>query len=513
MLNILLMDQDCNHLTFLRKLFESFPCQLSVVYSAPQFLDVIKKNQIDLIIGNFFISDILWERIDGQAWCFTQQERVCVSACLIYYNPAELSFSMSPLLQAIQVADWVLPSSDTIQTLQQKIKHIIGANQAASDQTHLEDKLNTLAIEYYSLHQILKKVLEVGKLNVWEWHLDTHKVNDVGFRQSISHPNGYLNPDMSLDWFMQLVHPDDKKVVEEKIAQTTTEGMAFNCDFRVDLTGQMEWIRSVGHFVEDSRYQWKKCIGIWEAISEQKNNELLVDQQKNALHQIQHINSLGEVTATLIHQLAQPLHIMKSYVTGCIYRIKMNNFDHQEMLTVLQSTSSYIDLTAEMIQSFKKLIHNKEVTFEVCDVNEIIQFTFEAMSVQMRAVRIHFDLDETLPLIEVNRMQLVQVIMNIIKNALDVFQEHRTKDPMISIKTSRADHHALQIVIEDNGPGMAEEILENLFIPCFTTKKNGMGMGLKICQQIIQAHGGRISVHSRSGQGARFHFTLPVILD
>jgi signal transduction histidine kinase len=510
MLNVLLMDQDCNHLTFLRSLFATIPCRISIAYDAELFLNVIKQTQIDFIIGNFFLPNLLWERIDDQAWCLTQQERIPLKARLIYYNPSELNDQSSPVLQALRIADWIIPSSDNIQVLQQKIKNIFECYLVKSGQNRLEEKLDALSTEYYSLHQILKTILDVGKLNVWEWNLNTCKVNDVGYRPSISHPNGYLYPDTSLDWFMDLVHPEDKAILEQALDKTLANGEPYDCEFRLELNNQIEWIRSRGYHVHDPLFQWKRCIGIWYKISREKHNELLIDQQKNALNQIKQINVLGEMTVTLTHQLAQPLHIIKSYITGCIYRIRNNAYNPQEILDALQSASSHVDLAGELIYSFKKLIQNNEVEFEKCDVNKIIQACVDLLKEQLRSIKVHLHLDDTLPLIDINKAQLMQVINNIIKNAMDVFNEYDTKHPVISITTFQHNAHTIKVTIRDNGPGISERVLENLFVPCFTTKQNGMGMGLKICQQIIQAHGGSISAHSESGQGAQFHFTLPV---
>jgi signal transduction histidine kinase len=146
------------------------------------------------------------------------------------------------------------------------------------------------------------------------------------------------------------------------------------------------------------------------------------------------------------------------------------------------------------------------------NVNELIRGVLALVQGELTAqkVTLHLDLHDALPAVAAERVQLQQVIINLVTNAIEAMAEVTGRERMLAVRTQLDEPHGILVAIEDTGTGIEESNTERIFDSFFTTKPTGMGMGLSICRSIVQAHGGRLWASARSPDGSIFHVRLPI---
>ncbi|MDH3894744.1 MAG: ATP-binding protein, partial [Chromatiales bacterium] len=164
----------------------------------------------------------------------------------------------------------------------------------------------------------------------------------------------------------------------------------------------------------------------------------------------------------------------------------------------------------DVIRSLRRFLRQKKSARERLEVNDMIREVVLLADVDARAhnVELRLDLQDDLPAVVADPVQVQQVILNLIRNGLDALRENGVADPIIIYSRLRPDNK-IEISVEDAGPGVATEMLERVFSPFQTSKADGMGMGLSISRSIIAAHGGTLGFENLPGKGARFYFSLP----
>jgi two-component system NtrC family sensor kinase len=222
--------------------------------------------------------------------------------------------------------------------------------------------------------------------------------------------------------------------------------------------------------------------------------------------------SIGRLAAGVGHEINNPLAIIdqKIGLIEDILAMSEDDFDHKgTILKSLQVVNQSVERCKVITHRLLGFARRTEVHAEQLDINEVIREVIQFLDNAMlyNRISLDLDLDDTLPLATSDRVQLQQVFLNIINNAIDAIG----KNGLIRIRSLAAGSD-LQISIEDNGPGIAEEVLPNIFEPFYTTKDTGKGtgLGLSITYGLIKKLGGDIGVQSHLGHGTTFTITLPL---
>ena len=240
------------------------------------------------------------------------------------------------------------------------------------------------------------------------------------------------------------------------------------------------------------------------------------------LERVARIQMLGEMSAALAHEINQPLTAITNFAEAAKRALGDDAPDLEAIAKHVTAIADQSVRAGEIIRRMRKLVDRGQADIRVEDINDII---LEAVRVGRLTVssigpHVHLDLGRNLPMVMADRIQIQQVILNLMRNALEaVSGEHdltiasRRGDKPSQI-TLRADtgKEEVRVSVQDNGPGIPQHILDRLFDPLVTTKATGLGIGLAICRTIIEAHGGRIWAENSDG-GASFHFTLPMAKD
>jgi C4-dicarboxylate-specific signal transduction histidine kinase len=232
-------------------------------------------------------------------------------------------------------------------------------------------------------------------------------------------------------------------------------------------------------------------------------------EHRSQLAHVSRLGTMGELASGLAHELNQPLTAIANFTRGCIRRLQKDDPDLPAILSAMDYSVREAERAAQIIKRLRNFVAKGEVSRSLTSINDSIRMVLELSDNEINRFEITIDLqlEEDLPDILADRIQIEQVVLNLLRNSIESLQSIELPR-VISIHTSDGDH-TITVTLKDNGPGISNENRQNLFHPFFTTKKQGMGLGLSISRSIIEAHGGQLSIMD-TDDGCAFHFTLPI---
>jgi len=236
----------------------------------------------------------------------------------------------------------------------------------------------------------------------------------------------------------------------------------------------------------------------------------LASEQRLQLTHLSRVAMLGQLAGGIAHELNQPLTVILSNAQAAQRFIASRNVDPDELADILRDIISADQRAGEVIRRLRPLFRRDEAQFEPLDANEVVQEVLGIVrgDLVMRGVEVVTQLAAALPQLEGDRVELQQVMLNLVLNACEAMSAGAGEDRRLTIRT-RADEGGVQVSFADRGHGFAAEHYDRLFQPFFTTKAQGLGLGLSISRSIVTAHGGRLWGSSTRGEGASFHIFLP----
>jgi PAS domain S-box-containing protein len=317
---------------------------------------------------------------------------------------------------------------------------------------------------------------------------------------------GLYPEEASASGWERTTHPDDLNRITERwrASQTTGQPLDYEARLRRGSDGVYRWflIRAVP--VRDKRGKIVKWCGAATDIEDRKRAEQL---QADLTH-ISRVNAMGELVASISHELAQP--IMASTVNAKA-SLRWLQHDPPELTRVREGTEKIIEagtLASEIINRLRSLYKKAPPKQELVAINEVIGEMAGMMRGEARGhgVSIRTDLKDDLPMTVTDRVQLQQVLMNLMLNGIEAMKD---TGGVLTVKSQLREDGQIEIAVKDTGPGLPVGKADQMFDAFFTTKPQGSGMGLAICKSIVESQGGRIWANGDGGRGAMFHFTLP----
>ncbi len=237
--------------------------------------------------------------------------------------------------------------------------------------------------------------------------------------------------------------------------------------------------------------------------------------QAEAMSHHARLTMLGEVAATLAHELNQPLTAISSYNAGVINWVQREAHAEPQVLRALQRLGEQAAHAGRIVQRIREFLTRHEPQLERCSLNTVVEGGVALLrrELERRRVQIGLGLDPALPLVVADAVLIEQVVINLVRNACDALAD-RPGERRIEARTLRtADQRFVRIDVQDNGPGLQGRSVEALCAPFYSTKRDGMGMGLAICRSIVQAHHGAFDASDAPGGGACFSLSLPVAFE
>ena len=300
------------------------------------------------------------------------------------------------------------------------------------------------------------------------------------------------------------VHPDDLDRIERRLAASKVSGEPVEEELRFRRTdGEYRWFLSRVVPLRDKRGKVVKWYGAAPDIQDRKRAEQL---QADLAH-TNRVSMLGELAASISHELKQPI---SAAVMDAQAGLRWLNRDQPDLDQARRSTASILKkgrLAIDIIDRLRSLYKKTPPQRESVDVEETIGEIILLLRSQANeyAVSIRTDFATDLPKITADRVQLQQVLMNLMLNGIEAMKD---TGGVLTVKTGRVDCGQVLISISDTGVGLPAGRVDEIFNAFFTTKSQGSGMGLAISRSIVESHGGRLWATSHDGRGATFHFTL-----
>jgi PAS domain S-box-containing protein len=312
-------------------------------------------------------------------------------------------------------------------------------------------------------------------------------------------------------WFAA-VHPDDRAGLAAAIAAATRAGETAETHYRiVRPDGAERYIRDRGHPVRDADGKVRRFVGVATDVTEQRAAEEDRHRYQEELAHVTRLATMGQMASELAHEINQPLTAIANYAQGSIRRIAAGTGPVDEgLLTSLEQIAGQAARAGAIVRHLRELVVKGRSHRTVEDINVLVAAAARLLEPEARrhGVRLRLDLREGLDPVEVDRIQVDQVVINLTTNAIEALSE-RPGTREVVLSTGGGAGRPVTVAVADNGPGLPAEDRERLFGPFFTTKPHGLGMGLAIGRSIVEAHGGELVAEPGPNGGAVFRFSVP----
>jgi PAS domain S-box-containing protein len=313
------------------------------------------------------------------------------------------------------------------------------------------------------------------------------------------------------EMFRGNVHPEDRAYVDDTIDKAMREKTDFAIDHRIVLPdGSIKHVYSMAHRVFDDSNTLVEYIGTVMDVTERKRSEEVLRRAQADLAHINRVTTMGELTASLAHEVNQPIAAAVTNANTCLRWLARDQPDLQEAREAALRIVKDGTRAAEIITRVRLLFKKGSPERELVDVNEVVREMIVLLHGEATRYSISFrtELEADLPQVMGDRVQLQQVFMNLMLNSIDAMKGVDGARE-VSIKSQRMENEHIQLSVSDTGVGLPLQEASQIFNAFFTTKPDGTGMGLPISRSIIESHGGRLWAGDNPPHGASFYVTLP----
>lgn len=326
---------------------------------------------------------------------------------------------------------------------------------------------------------------------------------------------GFL-PDETLtyDTFLARVHSPDRASKNLAVRRALDTASFYDTEYRVVLPdGTLRWIGATGQAEFDTAGTPTRMLGVCADITARKRAEFETHELRQELAHASRVTLLGQLSSSLAHELNQPLGaILRNAEAAEIY-LKMQPPDLAEVAAILTDIRKDDQRAGGVIDRMRALLKRRHLEPEPLQIPVLIEDVtgFVLTDAAMRHINIELSLPPELPAVHGDRVQIQQVLLNLVINAMDAMADRPADSRRVEIGAGHTGGGMVELSVRDTGHGIPSGKMGRLFEPFFTTKPQGMGIGLAISNTIIEAHGGRLWAENNEGaEGATFHFTLPI---
>jgi PAS domain S-box-containing protein len=377
--------------------------------------------------------------------------------------------------------------------------------------TQLSDRLQVSEAGLHESEQRLTLAADAANLGIW--------IRDLGQDQvwASDHWRALFGfaPAQRLDVasVLQRIHPVDRAAVSQTFIRAQQDAGGYEIEFRIVLPdGQQRWIASRGRAQFDDAGKPTLVRGVSLDITARKEAELELQQQRREVTHLSRVTMLGELSGALAHELNQPLTAILSNAQAARRFLAQDSVDLAELRDIVQDIIDEDKRAGEVIRRLRLLLRTGETQRQSVDVNEVVAEVFKLLRSDLatQGVRLQAELAPDLPQVNADRVQLQQVVINLVMNACDAMGALAAAERQLIVRTELAAGAGVLVSVIDQGCGIPVAQVEKVFESFFTTKTHGMGLGLSVCRTIVGAHGGRLWAENNPDRGASFRFTVPL---
>ena len=314
----------------------------------------------------------------------------------------------------------------------------------------------------------------------------------------------------SVKWWEDHIHPDDREAVANSLLQTIASGEThWSATYRfIRDDGSQADMLDRGFIIRDAAGKALRAVGAMADMTERNRAEAEIRRVQAELIHVSRLSAMGAMASALAHELNQPLAAVSNYISGARRIAGSHPAPPAALIDALNAAASGAHRAGEIVRRLRELVSRGNVAMMVEDLPRMIDEAGVLGFVDEKwlGIRHRVELDPRAQWVKADRVQIQQVLINLIRNAVEAMEHSQEREIVIS--THATGENMVEIRVTDNGPGIAPEHLDTLFSQFMTTKSGGMGIGLPICRTIVEGHGGKIWAENRPEGGARFRFTL-----
>jgi PAS domain S-box-containing protein len=363
----------------------------------------------------------------------------------------------------------------------------------------------------------LEEAQRIAHVGYWERDLDTGLItwSDETLRIYGQAPG---NGRVTITRYQTMIYPEDRQRVAAAVAEALRGGRRYHEEYRVVRPdGEVRIVHSQGDVMWDESGRPRRMFGIVQDITERKRAEedLRESERRHRETQMElaHINrvtTMGQLTASIAHEVNQPIAAAVTSADAGLRWLAAQPPNLEKTRDAFERIVRAGKQASDVIGRIRGLVKKVPAHRAPLDINEMILETIALTRSEMQRHRIllQTELANDLPIIRGDRVQLQQVILNLIVNAIEALSEGSVDSRELMIESNVDTPDGVIVTVRDTGPGLTPDSIDRLFDPFFTTKPTGMGMGLSICRSITEAHGGRLWATANAPRGAVFQFTL-----
>lgn len=312
-----------------------------------------------------------------------------------------------------------------------------------------------------------------------------------------------IKPEHTFESFEELIRPLRNDEID-KLEFTTVHLRKDKSNYPVEVHLELTEFESKSVFVAI-------ILDITERLEAQENAR---SNQEQLAH-MDRVSILGEMSAGIAHEINQPLTAITTYANAGYRRASEEDVDINKLKELFLKITDSSHRAGDVISRLRKILKPQSEQIDLVDINSIVSEAIILTKTDTLAIDFCFNenYEQNIPNVVADAVQILQVILNLVRNAIDASMEEEIKNKIIDINTKFNEaENRIQVSVKDSGTGVAQENTDQLFNPFFTTKESGMGVGLAICKSIIQDHGGSLWFLNNPDKGATFYFTIPTAL-
>jgi PAS domain S-box-containing protein len=349
----------------------------------------------------------------------------------------------------------------------------------------------------------------LGQIGSYSWRLATDEIkwsNEL-YRIYEFESGVLVTPEL----IRTRVHPQDPSLYETMVENARSGGNDFECQFRLLMPDRsIKYMHAVAQATRDQG-GLLEYIAVIQDVTDRRLAEEALERSRSELAQVSKLTNMGEMAASIAHEVNQPLTAVTNNGNACLRLLANHNLDPEVLRRVLEEIVADGTRASAIIARIRAFLKKAPVERSELDINEVISevLALAGHELQNRGVVTECRLKKTLPRIRADRIQLQQVLLNLIMNGVEAMTGVTDRPHILCIHSGLEESGDVLVEVRDSGTGIGSEA-DRLFTPFFTTKTKGMGMGLSISRSLVEAHGGRLWASSNTPQGAAFSFTLPV---
>lgn len=325
---------------------------------------------------------------------------------------------------------------------------------------------------------------------------------------------GYTSEEFTGRNIYKLIHHDDlakfKKFFTRRKHDVANKAVVYRIRKK---DGEFRWFESNIRPIIDEQTRMLSEI---QLASRDITDRVLDKKARLRGQQLAHVfrlSTMEEMASGMAHEISQPLAAIVNFTRGCVRHLQNTEYDRDQLHSIMEKAANQAERAGEIVQRLKNFFCKGQLVKTPCKINNVVKETISLIKHELISskTKVDFTFDKNIPFIFIDKVQIQQVLLNLMQNAIEAMHQNHPREKRIHIHTkpaARAD--IIEITINDTGPGFSKEIVNKAFTPFFTTKAHGRGMGLAICRSIIEAHGGQFTINPGTRGHSWIRFSLPV---